>query len=167
MTCISFGWNFGALSIYGLGDIFLWRNLSIGGGIIGCACLVASAFVVESPRWLASHFGIAEAEKSLRALRPPHTRLEGTLAEIQDNAETAARKVAAVSAGSKAEAEPPKCVPIMLAAILMGSIPLSGVFVVFNFAGGEPALPLSPQAVCRAYCVFSLCLLCSHVSLTI
>ena len=87
--------------------------------------------MVESPRWLAAHRGMSEAERSLRALRPPYykdtAQLEATLAEIAKSVSEQAEELSST--------EEARLRPILTATVLMSCVPLSGVFVVVFFAG--------------------------------
>jgi hypothetical protein len=133
---------------YGLGNVFFWRALSIGGGIAGILCVLTSLMVVESPRWLAGRVGMGEAELSLRALRQPHCDIQGTLREIRSNVAAIARQRdqklstqtrQSMSLGkSRASSSPggnAAFVSVLLATMLMSAVPISGVLAVFSFAG--------------------------------
>ena len=82
MTCISFGWCGGTLTVFALGNVLMWRELCIAGGAIALITIFLVIGLIESPRWLAANHGMDAAERALRALRPEGARLEGTLAEI-------------------------------------------------------------------------------------
>jgi hypothetical protein len=133
---------------YGLGNVFFWRALSIGGGIAGILCVLTSLMVVESPRWLAGRVGMGEAELSLRALRQPHCDIQGTLREIRSNVAAIARqrdqklstqtRQSMSLEKSRASSSPggnAAFVSVLLATMLMSAVPISGVLAVFSFAG--------------------------------
>jgi MFS family permease len=141
MTCISFGWNAGSLGVYALGNVLAWRDLAAGGAVLGCICTIMSCAVVESPRWLAARRGMTAAGEALRQLRTSNTYAE--LREIESAVQGdggggddgdrnkgghAADGIQAKQVGS-----------IAIATVLFASVPLSGVFVVFNFAGAVGA----------------------------
>ena len=133
MTLVSFGWCGGTLGVYALGDVLAWRALSFASAVLALVTLLWCALFVESPRWLASHVGMAAAERSLRALRPEAARLEGTLAEIA--AGLRAPVPSAEAADAREARAPVRICPIIKATVLMAAVPLSGVLVIGTFAG--------------------------------
>ena len=142
MTSTSYGWCGGTLVIYALGTVLEWRTLGMTAGGLALATLVLSSSLVESPRWLATHRGMPEAERALRQLRPAHAELRGTLADIARFASDSKHAAAGGEGGAGARDTaassgpgPARLQPILLASVIMASVPLSGVLVVALFAG--------------------------------
>ena len=92
MTCISFGWCGGTLIVFALGNVLMWRELCVAGGVVALITIFLVIGLIESPRWLAANHGMVAAEQALRALRPADARLEGTLAEIAEAIDQQKRK---------------------------------------------------------------------------